>query len=186
MWEKFKMQVFQTAFYNEREGFTTLDNILYSGAIMNAVAGILAIVFFMVAPPEEIIIKRVTGICIIVVVVFYVFFCLVTHSLDKIKEQTPYRLRSRSTKYEFLDTEIQEELCLASFYAIFTVFTSSWTYLIYSWKVLYLAIKYSLAVPFYMLPKYIIHKSFNQKKLKKRNKKEHKDIITSYDNLLDD
>ena len=74
MWEKFKMQVFQTAFYNEREGFTTLDNILYGGAIINAVAGLLAIVFFMVAPPEQIIIKRVTGIGIIVVAVFYIYF----------------------------------------------------------------------------------------------------------------
>lgn len=183
MWEKFKMEVFYTSFYNERDGFTTLDNILYGGAVINAIIGICSIVLFFAATNTS---KMVLGIISAVMITFYLFFGLTCHSMDKIKNLTPRYLRRRSTKYEDLDSAIQEEICLASFYMIGAIFFSSWSYLIYSWKVLYLAIKYSLAAPFYILPRYLIHKSFNKKRLNKCDRKERKDIITSYDDLLDD
>ena len=186
MWEKFKMEVFHTSFYNERDGFTPLDNILYGGAVINAIIGVCSIVLFFAANGTTDIPKVVFGIISVVMIVYYLFFGLACHSMDKIKNLTPRYLRSRSTKYEELDSAIQEEICLASFYTIGAIFCSSWTYLIYSWKALYLAIKYSLAAPFYMLPRYLIHKSFNKKRLSKCDRKERKDIITSYDDLLDD
>ena len=183
MWEKFKMEVFYTSFYNERDGFTALDNILYGGAVINAIIGICSIVLFFAATNTS---KMVLGIISAVMITFYLFFGLACHSMDKIKNLTPRYLRSRSTKYEDLDSAIQEEICLASFYTIGAIFCSSWSYLIYSWKALYLAIKYALAGPFYILPRYLIHKSFNKKRLNKCDRKERKDIITSYDDLLDD
>ena len=186
MWEKFKMEVFYTSFYSERDGFTTFDNILYGGAILNAIIGVCSIVLFSVAPTESNIPKMVFGIISAVMIIYYLFFGLTCHSMDKIKKLTPHYLRRRSTTYEELDSAIQEEICLASFYMIGAIFCSSWSYLIYSWKVLYLAIKYSLAAPFYILPRYLIHKSFNKKRLSKCNRKERKDIITSYDDLLED
>jgi hypothetical protein len=186
MWEKFKTEVFYTSFYSERDGFTTFDNILYGGAILNAIIGVCSIVLFSVAPTESNIPKMVFGIISDVMIIYYLFFGLACHSMDKIKKLTPNYLRRRSTKYEELDSAIQEEICLASFYMIGAIFCSSWTYLVYSWKVLYLAIKYSLAAPFYILPRYLIHKSFNKKRLSKCNRKERKDIITSYDDLLED
>lgn len=182
MWEKFKMEVFYTSFYNERDGFTTLDNILYGGAVMNAIIGICSTVLFFAATNTS---KMVLGIITAVMIIYYLFFGLTCHSMDKIKNLTPRYLRRRSTKYEDLDSAIQEEICLASFYTIGAIFCSSWSYLIYSWKVLYLVIKYSLAAPFYILPRYLIHKSFNKKRLNKCDRKERKDIITSYDDLLD-
>lgn len=186
MWEKFKMEVFNTSFYNERDGFTPLDNILYGGAILNAIIGMCSIVLFSVAPPESNVPNMVFGIISAVMIIYYLFFGLTCHSMDKIKKLTPHYLRRRSTTYEELDSVIQEEICLASFYMIGAIVCSSWSYLIYSWKVLYLAIKYSIAAPFYILPRYLIHKSFNKKRLSKCNRKERKDIISSYDNLLDD
>lgn len=185
MWEKFKMEIFHTSFYNERDGFTTLDNILYGGAIINAIIGVCSIVLFFASSSSDIS-KTVSGIISAVLITFYLFFGLACHSMDKIKNLTPRYLRNRSTKYEELDSSIQEEICLASFYTIGAIFCSSWSYLIHSWKVLYLAIKYSLAGPFYMLPRYLIHKSFNKKRLSKCDRKERKDIITSYDDLLED
>ena len=128
----------------------------------------------------------VFGIISAVMIIYYLFFGLTCHSMVKIKKLTPHYLRRRSTTYEELDSVIQEEICLASFYMIGAIFCSSWSYLIYSWKVLYLAIKYSIAAPFYILPKYLIHKSFNKKRLSKCNRKERKNIINSYDDLLDD
>lgn len=183
MWEKFKMEVFNTSFYNERDGFTPLDNILYGGAIINAIIGICSIVLFFAAANTG---KIVLGIISAVMIVFYLFFGLACHSMDKIKKLTPHYLRRRSTMYEDLDSAIQEEICLASFYMIGAIFCSSWSYLIYSWKVLFLIIKYIVAGPFYILPRYLIHKSFNKKRLSKCNRKERKDIITSYDDLLED
>lgn len=183
MWEKFKMEVFNTSFYNERDGFTPLDNILYGGAIINAIIGICSGVLFFAAANTG---KMVLGIITAVMIVFYLFYGLACHSMDKIKKLTPHYLRKRTTTYEELDSAIQEEICLASFYMIGAIFCSSWSYLIYSWKVLFLAIKYIVAGPFYILPRYLIHKSFNKKRLSKCNRKERKDIITSYDNLLDD
>lgn len=186
MWEKFKTEVFYTSFYSERDGFTTLDNILYGGAIINAIIGIFSITAFFAATSASDMPKMVFGIISAVMIAFYLFFGLTCHSMDKIKKLTPNYLRRRSTKYEELDSAIQEEICLASFYMIGAIFCSSWTYLIYSWKVLFLAIKYIVAGPFYILPRYLIHKSFNKKRLNKCNRKERKDIITSYDDLLDD
>jgi hypothetical protein len=186
MWEKFKMEVFYTSFYNERDGFTTLDNILYGGAVINAIIGICSTVLFFAATSTSDVPKMVFGIISAVMIIYYLFFGLTCHSMDKIKNLTPRYLRRRSTKYEDLDSKIQEEICLASFYVIGAIFCSSWTYLIYSWKVLYLIIKYIIAGPFYILPRYLIHKSFNKKRLNKCNRKERKDIITSYDDLLDD
>lgn len=186
MWEKFKMEVFNTSFYNERDGFTPLDNILYGGAIINAIISFFSVALFFAAPSTFDIPKIVLGIISVVLIIFYLFFGLACHSMDKIKKLTPHYLRRRSTTYEDLDSAIQEEICLASFYMIGAIFCSSWSYLIYSWKVLYLAIKYSLAGPFYILPRYLIHKSFNKKRLSKCNRKERKDIITSYDDLLED
>ena len=186
MWEKFKMEVFNTSFYNERDGFTTLDNILYGGAIINAIIGLVSLMLFFAATPESNVPKTVFGIISAVMIIYYLFFGLACHSMDKIKKLTPHYLRRRSTTYEELDSAIQEEICLASFYMIGAIFCSSWSYLIYSWKVLYLAIKYSIAAPFYILPRYLIHKSFNKKRLSKCNRKERKDIITSYDDLLED
>lgn len=183
MWEKFKMEVFNTSFYNERDGFTPLDNILYGGAIINAIIGICSIVLFFATANTG---KIVLGIISAVMIVFYLFFGLACHSMDKIKKLTPHYLRRRSTMYEDLDSAIQEEICLASFYMIGAIFCSSWSYLIYSWKVLFLIIKYIVAGPFYILPRYLIHKSFNKKRLSKCNRKERKDIITSYDDLLED
>lgn len=186
MWEKFKIEVFQTSYYNEWEGFTPLDNILYGGAIINAVIGFFTTALFFAATSTYDIPKIVLGIISAVLIIFYLFFGLACHSMDKIKKLTPNYLRRRSTKYEELDSAIQEEICLASFYMIGAIFCSSWSYLVYSWKVLYLAIKYSLAAPFYILPRYLIHKSFNKKRLSKCNRKDRKNIITSYDNLLGD
>lgn len=183
MWEKFKMEVFNTSFYNERDGFTPLDNILYGGAIINAIIGICSGVLFFAAANTG---KMVLGIITAVMIVFYLFYGLACHSMDKIKKLTPHYLRKRTTTYEELDSAIQEEICLASFYMIGAIFCSSWSYLIYSWKVLFLAIKYIVAGPFYILPRYLIHKSFNKKRLSKCNRKERKDIINSYDDLLDD
>lgn len=182
MWEKFRMEVFNTSFYNERDGFTPLDNILYGGAIINAIIGICSGVLFFAAANTG---KMVLGIITAVMIVFYLFYGLACHSMDKIKKLTPHYLRKRTTTYEELDSAIQEEICLASFYMIGAIFCSSWSYLIYSWKVLFLAIKYIVAGPFYILPRYLIHKSFNKKRLSKCNRKERKDIIISYDNLLD-
>ena len=186
MWEKFKTEVFQTSYYNECEGFTPLDNILYGGAIINAIIGFFTVALFFAATSTYDIPKIVLGIISAVLIIFYLFFGLACHSMDKIKKLTPDYLQKRSTKYEELDSEIQEEICLTSFYMIGVIFCSSWTYLVYSWKVLFFIIKYIIAGPFYILPRYIIHKSFNKKKLKKCNKNEHKDIISSYDNLIDD
>jgi len=186
MWEKFKMEVFNTSFYNERDGFTTLDNILCGGAIINVIIGLVSLMLFFAATKESDIPKMVFGIISAVMIVYYLFFGLTCHSMNKIKKLTPHYLRRRSTTYEELDSAIQEEICLASFYMIGAIFCSSWSYLIYSWKVLYLAIKYSIAAPFYILPRYLIHKSFNKKRLSKCIRKEQKDIISSYDNLLDD
>lgn len=183
MWEKFKMEVFNTSFYNERDGFTPLDNILYGGAIINAIIGICSGVLFFAAANTG---KMVLGIITAVMIVFYLFYGLACHSMDKIKKLTPHYLRRRTTMYEMLDSAIQEEICLASFYMIGAIFCSSWSYLIYSWKVLFLAIKYIVAGPFYILPRYLIHKSFNKKRLSKCDRKERKNIITSYDDLLDD
>lgn len=183
MWEKFKMEVFNTSFYNERDGFTPLDNILYGGAIINAIIGICSGVLFFAAANTG---KMVLGIITAVMIVFYLFYGLACHSMDKIKKLTPHYLWRRSTTYEELDSAIQEEICLASFYMIGAIFCSSWSYLIYSWKVLFLIIKYIVAGPFYILPRYLIHKSFNKKRLSKCNRKERKDIINSYDDLLDD
>ena len=141
---------------------------------------------FFAATTESDIPKMVFGIISAVMIIYYLFFGLTCHSMGKIKKLTPYYLQRRSTKYEELDSAIQEEICLASFYMIGAIFCSSWSYLVYSWKVLFLIIKYIIAGPFYILPRYIIHKSFNKNKLKKCNKNEHKDIISSYDNLIDD
>lgn len=185
MWEKFKIEVFNTSFYSERDGFTTFDNILYGGAIINAVIGFVSLMLFFAATTSNIP-KMVFGIISAVMIIYYLFFGLTCHSMVKIKKLTPRYLRRRSTTYEELDSAIQEEICLASFYMIGAIFCSSWSYLIYSWKVLYLAIKYSIAAPFYILPRYLIHKSFNKKRLSKCNRKERKDIINSYDDLLDD
>lgn len=86
MWEKFKMEVFNTSFYNERDGFTTLDNILYGGAIINAIIGLVSLMLFFAATSESNIPKTVFGIISAVMIIYYLFFGLTCHSMDKIKK----------------------------------------------------------------------------------------------------
>ena len=176
MFKAFKKAVYETErHYDETGEFTTVENSIFMGVLLNGILGFVSFCFIM-SPDIEGIAVKLSPVCLVLAVVFYLFFGLYCWGSDgKISHNCKTMPYDDMVKYH------DDDLSIVSFYAFVAMALSPWTYVIWTWRLLVFVITAVFGGIFYKLPKFLFYglpKSLISDKPAKYN------IVSEYNELL--